>query len=351
MFSIKKCTASAKNTRRKTLLLILAVSMVSMVLMGAMYDSQRKSVRVRIVDDFSGVNMVKSTATRRSNVADLLKEMGIGMEENDVLSPALGSPISDGDTITVSRGRNVTLVYDDVNASQITTKKKVSDTLSFLGINVNEYDIVTPSLDSNIKEGDTITIVRVTKNFYTKQETITPSEVRVSDANLYNDEIVVRQEGVAGLKEMTYANVYHNGVQVEDELIGETVITPATDKIVAVGTKTRENTHNKGFTYKKKITVNASAYEPYNCGGDGRGITASGIKAGFGVVAVDPKVIPLGTKLYIESTDDGKSWTYGYAIAADTGGAIKGNKVDLCYNTRSECIQFGRRSANVYVLS
>ena len=59
-----------------------------------------------------------------------------------------------------------------------------------------------------------------------------------------------------------------------------------------------------------------------------------GLTPGFGIVAVDPTVIPLGTKLYIESPDGGKSWTYGYCIAGDTGGAIKGNRVDLCYNAR-----------------
>ena len=72
--------------------------------------------------------------------------------------------------------------------------------------------------------------------------------------------------------------------------------------------------------------------------------------AQYGVIAVDPKVIPLGSRVYIESSDGGKSWVYGFAVAADTGGAIKGNKIDLCYNTRAECLQFGRRSATVYIL-
>ena len=75
-----------------------------------------------------------------------------------------------------------------------------------------------------------------------------------------------------------------------------------------------------------------------------------GLTPGYGIVAVDPRVIPLGTKLYIESTDDGKSWSYGYCLAGDTGGAIKGNRVDLCYNTQYECIQFGRRNATVYII-
>jgi len=68
-----------------------------------------------------------------------------------------------------------------------------------------------------------------------------------------------------------------------------------------------------------------------------------------GVVAVDPKVIPLGTKLYIESPDG--SYVYGCAVAGDTGGAIKGNRIDLFMDTYSECMQFGRRTMNVYILN
>ncbi len=350
MFSWKTYAASVKNTRKKTFLLILAVSLLSMVLMGAMYDSRRKSVSVMLLDDFSGVDMVKSATTRETTVKGFLEEIGIGMEETDVVSPKLDEALSDGDTVTVRRGRNISLVYDGINATAVTTKKKVSNVLQAANIAVNPYDIVTPSLDSNIKEGDTITVVRVTRNEYKKTEEIAPQEIKVEDASLYVGETAVRQEGASGIREFTFAEIFHDGVKMEDIQVSEQVITPATDRIIAVGTKARVNTH-KGFTYKKKITVKASAYEPYNCGGDGRGITASGIKARFGVVAVDPRVIPLGTKLYIESTDDGASWTYGYAIAADTGGAIKGNRIDLCYNTRSECIQFGRRNANVYVLS
>ena len=79
------------------------------------------------------------------------------------------------------------------------------------------------------------------------------------------------------------------------------------------------------------------------------GMSATGVPLDKGVIAVDPKVIPLGTRVYIEAIDG--SWSYGYAVAADTGGAIKGKRVDLCYRTQSECIQFGRRPCRVYILN
>ena len=111
----------------------------------------------------------------------------------------------------------------------------------------------------------------------------------------------------------------------------------------------------KNFSYSNVLTCSATAYDlSYeSCGkrpGDPNyGITASGMKAQYGVVAVDPSVIPLGTKLYIESTDG--SWAYGYCVAGDTGGGINGNRVDLFFNSRSEALQFGRRQVRVYILS
>ena len=92
--------------------------------------------------------------------------------------------------------------------------------------------------------------------------------------------------------------------------------------------------------YRGEYDMEATAYLPTD--GGGSGITASGMRAQRGVVAVDTKVIPLGTRLYIPG--------YGEAIAADTGGAIRGHKIDLCMESYGEAIQFGRRMVKVYVL-
>ena len=88
--------------------------------------------------------------------------------------------------------------------------------------------------------------------------------------------------------------------------------------------------------------MEATAYAPFVCGGSKSGRTATGVMAGHGIAAVDPRVIRLGTKLYVEG--------YGFCIAADTGGAIKGARIDLCYDTYRQAIQFGRRAVTVYVL-
>ena len=102
------------------------------------------------------------------------------------------------------------------------------------------------------------------------------------------------------------------------------------------------NNSNNGLNYSRVINMNATAYSPDPAENGGYSVTALGTPLRRGVVAVDRRVIPLGTKLYIEG--------YGYARAEDTGGAIKGNKIDLLFNTKAECRNFGRRNVKVYIL-
>ena len=121
--------------------------------------------------------------------------------------------------------------------------------------------------------------------------------------------------------------VYPDGI-VTDELLR--VITHYSGKI---------NTEMPS-RYSRKIVMEATAYttEDPGCGL----YTARGNRLRKGLVAVDPRVIPLGTRLYIVG--------YGPAVADDTGGAIKGNKIDLAYESRAEALQFGRRMVTVYII-
>ena len=92
--------------------------------------------------------------------------------------------------------------------------------------------------------------------------------------------------------------------------------------------------------YSRVLTMQASAYSAQDPGNGN--YTATGSRLKKGIVSVDPKLIPLGTRLYIEG--------YGYAVADDVGGAIKGHRIDLAYDSRSEALQFGRQTVKVYVL-
>lgn len=150
----------------------------------------------------------------------------------------------------------------------------------------------------------------------------------------------VQTQGVSGKVVTTYAVTKADGKVVSKTPLYSTK-SPAKNQVVLIG-QGGYQTSRGSFSARNVISMSSSAYEPFNCGGSGSGKTATGIQARFGIAAVDPRVIPLGTLLYVEG--------YGLALAADTGGAIKGNKIDLCFNERSECNKWGRRSVRVHVL-
>lgn len=178
------------------------------------------------------------------------------------------------------------------------------------------------------------------------------TETKRADSNLTAGEEVVAQKGVNGKRSETYNVTYVDGVMQDKTLVNTVTTKQPVTQIVNEGgaavTLASRGGEDVG-RYSQILTMTATAYTgDVACTGKSDGITATGVQAKKGVVAVDPNVIPLGSKLYIESSDG--SYVYGTAVAADTGGAIKGNKIDLCFNTYQEAVNFGRKSVKVYVL-
>ena len=194
---------------------------------------------------------------------------------------------------------------------------------------------------------------KVTQKDEVATEEISFSIVKRLNPSLEAGVINTVQEGVNGVKNVTYTVTYKKGEEVSREVVSEEIVKAPVDKIVEYGNKnaSKDAPVNTGdLDYKYVITCEATAYDlSAEENGGYAGQTATGVPLDKGVIAVDPRVIPLGSRVYIEALDG--SWSYGYAVAADTGGAIKGKRVDLCYRTRSECIQFGRRACRVYVLN
>lgn len=139
----------------------------------------------------------------------------------------------------------------------------------------------------------------------------------------------------------------YNLEEIDTSLDLDTKIKENLDIVVTDSAKKRQalepkiNTAGGYRGYQAVYSMEATAYLPTD--GNGLGITATGIMATRGVIAVDPSVIPLGTRVFIPG--------YGEAIAADTGGAIRGNRVDLCMESYGEAMQFGRREVEVYILN
>ncbi|MCD8089744.1 MAG: G5 domain-containing protein [Clostridiales bacterium] len=312
-----------------------------------------------VVQDNYGTE-VYTTSKDPKTIGDFFAENGIVLGDLDILRGELTDPISSGMVINIKRAEDVSFLIDGEDIYTIYMNvNTVGEALSLLkeetGINYTLGEGFSSSQSYDIV--DLIPVVSV----YTKVETkiadyYFDTEI-IENPDLEEGVTNVLSEGQVGSREITVRVNYENGEAVSTETLSETILVEPVNRIVEIGTKTEEPEEEEEETTAafsmgtvvRQLVMNASAYSAdYACTGKtpgmaGYGITASGMKAQYGVVAVDPRVIPLGTRLYVEG--------YGYCIAADTGSAIKGNKIDLCFNSYSEAVNYGRRNVTVYILA
>jgi len=151
-------------------------------------------------------------------------------------------------------------------------------------------------------------------------------------------------EGVNGVLEKRVEVFYKHGNAVKFNTLSQKVVKDPVNQVVSCGIRTREAralpSRSGSYNRVREMNMIATGYSPHE--GSSTGRCKTGMRAGYGVVAVDPRVIPLHSKLYIEG--------YGYAVAGDTGGAIKRNRIDLGHTTKHEASQVGKRQVHVYVL-
>lgn len=304
------------------------------------------SKQVSIVDDKGEKISFKTYASKTDKV---LAEQGVVLGEWDSVSVPLDGKVSDGDVIYIHRAKVVTFANGKERNSEITSQPTVREFLKSHGIEPGANIRVNKPLDKAVTANMTIKVTYLEEKTVSSDEVLYRETKKVANSSMLSGETKVREEGSDGVINRVYSECYENGELVSRTLLDENVKVAATDKVVEYGTKARQKiaytrvgiSRGSEYRYKKCITVTATAY----CSGTR---TATGTAVRYGVVAVDPSVIPLGSRLYIESANG--TWIYGTAVAADTGGAIKGNKIDLYVESYSEAVNFGRRTAKVYIL-
>ena len=177
--------------------------------------------------------------TKKGTVREILIANDIPFGADDRVEPGLDTKVNGGETISIYKAHEVTIVDGDTTTVRKTTYKKVGDILKELNITLGEKDQVTPGLNSEVATVDTIKIARTGKTTETKKEVIKFETKEEKDDSKYVDEKVTKVEGKNGEKEVTYNVVREKGKEVSREVASEKVITEATAKVVVVGTKQR----------------------------------------------------------------------------------------------------------------
>ncbi|MGL4797969.1 MAG: 3D domain-containing protein [Cellulosilyticaceae bacterium] len=307
---------------------------------GSITAYQSMSNTIAIVDD----GKVTQYETLDLYVGDVLENQEIVLGEQDTIMPSVGTKVEDGTKIIIHRWKpTVHVTHNGVTTTFRTDEKTVGDVLKLRNITLTEGSECSQPVDTEVTDRMAIDIK--TREVVTEviQQEI-PFETQVEyTKDLKPDEEKVVTEGKPGVKESIVEIVQFGGEVIAETTKNEEVIMEPQAKVVQQGIKNAivDPETGKVYEYTKALTLEATAYTDIP-GDRWEGITATGRPTFLGMVAVDPKVIPLNTVLYVEG--------YGIAIAGDTGGAIKGHDIDLFFETSKEVYSFGRRQKEVYIL-
>lgn len=326
----------------------IATVLIMVVILTTVIFNMRKTIIVSV--DGSE----KTITTFTSSCRTALENNGVIVGPKDKTTPSLDSIIENQGKILIKRAVKVAVDVDGKQISIQSSEDNVEKMLQAEGLGLQEFDKVSPSKDMALKDGLKVVVTRVQTKDVKEVKPIDYTTTIKNDEEMEEGNKKVVQEGQPGEKETVTRIIYENGKEVSKKVISEIIKKQPVEKIVAMGAlKVYTPSRGGKVIYSDSLRMRATAYTAdYDStgkspGDSGFGITATGAVAkrnrdSYSSVAVDPRVIPLGTKLYIEG--------YGYGVAEDTGGAIKGNKIDLFFNSSSEVDNWGVRWVNVYVV-
>ena len=290
-----------------------------------LYASDMNGKNVTVYDG-GGKQVIR---TQADSFKKMFSESRIRLGQHDTYWASTDKP-EENAVVYIERAVPV-LIQDGKTTKKIfTSQQTIQGAVNDAGIDWKSKMPLEPEL-AHVKADMTIHVVP-----YVKQVTERTEAIPVNYAKWYDDRLAPGAEeiidpGRPGQRAVTVEEYIADGKVIHTEVIKSEILDRGTDGAARVGTQSG--------TVGKVFRMTATAYHPTD--GDGRGITATGTKAGYGTVAVDPRVIPLGSAVYVPG--------YGSAVAADTGGAIIGHRIDLCMETFAECFDFGVQPVEVYV--
>ena len=350
-------TEGNRSARKKTLKFLrnFTLSLAIVCVLGLFAQSAFAQNTYMITDG----STVMFYTTNSTDPAVVLNEAGLTLDEDDTYTTSPGLGLSE---ITVRRSMTVTIDHCGEELTVESTGETVGQLLDRLNIVVDADANVSAPLNAPVSDGMILTVSR-TLRIMENYTAVIPYDTTVCyDDSLPAGTKVVLTAGVDGEMRCTASVVYMDGKEVSRSVLKQTVTTQPVGEIVAVGTGSSDAAAVSGglvigdgfiitetgevLTYRDTMQVEATAYTHTDEGCDFW--TSTGTHVRMGTVAVDPRYIPYGTRMFIVSNDG--QYVYGISTAEDCGGAIKGDRVDLYYPTTGECFQFGRRDCTIYFL-
>jgi uncharacterized protein YabE (DUF348 family) len=287
----------------------------------------RRATALKLDDD----GVTQTLHTTSDTVGQALEEYGVNLFVGDEITPGLQDRVSPGLLVTILRSVPIQLEVDGRTIRTRTRAETVAVALGQEGIALVGRDRVEPALSEPIRPEMLIRIIRVREELEVEFEAIPFETEWIADPEVEIDNIKLVQEGQPGITKRRYRILYENDQEVERTLEDVWAEQPPVSKTMAYGTKivirTME-TPDGPIEYWRKMRVYLTSYMPRSCGKPPDhpryGYTRLGLLLKKGIVATDPEVIPLKTRMYVPG--------YGRAFAGDTGGGVKGKFVDLGYS-------------------
>jgi 3D (Asp-Asp-Asp) domain-containing protein len=354
-----ECNRSMKE--KFTLMSRVVAVMLPVLILCIILSQSVFALNTYIINDGDKVTIHTSFAT---DPADVLSEAGIELNPEDTYTTESSSGTS---SITIKRLQTVTIYIGATPVQMQTYGETVKSLLDRAGVVLSDNDSVSVLLSSLTYDGMTVTVSR-TQYVVEVYDVEVPYETIYCYApNLPEGQEVLLTKGVNGIASRTANVLYIDGKELSRTPLSEEVTTQPVKEVIAIGTKEGASGEfpevalgkpiigdgviitpdGKVLNYGNSGVFSATAY--HNTDPGCTIYTYIGTLCRVGAIAVDPKVIPLGTKMYIVSNDG--RYIYGEAVAEDTGSSIKGNKIDLYFDSVPECIQFGIRDCTVYFLN
>lgn len=244
-------------------------------------------------------------------------------------------------TVTASalemNANSVIIEMDGVPRMVSTSAETVGEVMEEVSASIDqEYFFNDVEEDDLVEDMMTITLTSVTEKVVATTEVIPFETVIVRNTDMEVGEERVVQEGSDGILSNVSKEIYHGKEMIAEEFVEAKLLEEMVQEIIEVGA------HGviDGYAYIDTMEMKVTAYTQFDAGCSGT--TSTGAVATKGILAVDPTVIPYGTQVYIPG--------YGVALAADTGSAIKGNRLDVCYDTLDEAFSWGVRNLTVYIM-